>query len=190
MKSCKRKRVHAAATSVPLESTSSGHQNLYDEHEAMQQVARDLFNLTITHFDMDNDFDGDNEDVSDNNMISVQNSTGVTHDTSTSREMEFGDTEMDGADNDDEDDDEDGPVIVAMQDVQESYERNAALFRPTLTLHNDSDGRDRVRYPFLFAAVSNDEDIVMACARILDEQRDVTLVREAAAYLEDVEANK
>jgi A1 cistron-splicing factor AAR2 len=45
-----------------------------------------------------------------------------------------------------------------------------------------------VQYPFLFAAISNDEDIVMACARILDEQRDVTLVREAAAYLEDVEA--
>jgi len=47
-----------------------------------------------------------------------------------------------------------------------------------------------VTYPFLFAAISGDEDIVMTCARILDEQTDVTLVRQAAAYLEEVEANK
>jgi A1 cistron-splicing factor AAR2 len=179
-----RKRVHAATA-------------LYDQHEAMQQVAHDLFNLTITLFDTDNDFDGD-KNASINNMISsVQDNTGAACSTrlDNSREMESGDTKMDGADNDEDDDsDEDGPVIVEMQDVQASYERIAALSRSTLTLHNDSDHdhdsdrRHRVQYPFLFAAISNDEDIVMACARILDEQRDVTLVREAAAYLEDVEA--
>jgi A1 cistron-splicing factor AAR2 len=54
----------------------------------------------------------------------------------------------------------------------------------------DDSNQFRGQYPFLFAAVSNDEDIIMACARILDEQRDVTLVREAAAYLEDVEAKR
>jgi hypothetical protein len=31
------------------------------------------------------------------------------------------------------------------------------------------------------------EDIVMTCARVLEERNDVTLVREAAHYLEHVE---
>ena len=35
-----------------------------------------------------------------------------------------------------------------------------------------------------------DEDEVMACARILDEAKDVSLVREAAAYLKEVEAHR
>ena len=30
----------------------------------------------------------------------------------------------------------------------------------------------------------------MTCARVLDERRDVFLVREAAAYLEEVEAKR
>mmetsp|Transcript_26536 Transcript_26536/g.31305 ORF Transcript_26536/g.31305 Transcript_26536/m.31305 type:complete len:94 (+) Transcript_26536:75-356(+) len=49
------------------------------------------------------------------------------------------------------------------------------------------------KYPLLFAAmtiVEELEDVLMACARILDERLDVSLVREAAAYLEEVEAQR
>ena len=42
----------------------------------------------------------------------------------------------------------------------------------------------------LYAAMTEGEDEVMACARILDLRQDVSLVREAAAYLEQVEAHK
>ena len=48
----------------------------------------------------------------------------------------------------------------------------------------------RTRYPLLFAAMQPHEDILMVCARALDTQTDVSLVREAAKYLEEVEARK
>jgi len=32
------------------------------------------------------------------------------------------------------------------------------------------------------------EDILMTCARILDEEKDILLVREAASFLQEVEA--
>jgi hypothetical protein len=38
--------------------------------------------------------------------------------------------------------------------------------------------------------MSQQEDVVMCAARILDEKKDVSLVREAAAYLEEVEAHR
>ena len=50
--------------------------------------------------------------------------------------------------------------------------------------------KHRIDYPLLFAAMSPQEDVVMCAARVLDEQRDVSLVREAAAYLEEVEAHR
>ena len=56
----------------------------------------------------------------------------------------------------------------------------------TATVPNDI----RVRYPILSAAIMPTEDIVMTCARALDEQNDVSLVREAAAYLEEIEQYK
>ena len=90
-------------------------------------------------------------------------------------------------------DDEDGPVIVPMEEIQESINRsdNIQLHHTgTSSSHNSKLHRYRERYPFLFAAISMDEDILMTCARILDDQRDVTLVREAAAYLEEVEAKR
>jgi A1 cistron-splicing factor AAR2 len=45
-------------------------------------------------------------------------------------------------------------------------------------------------YPLLLAAVMPHEDILMTCARALDEATDVSLVREAAAYLEQVELQR
>ena len=50
--------------------------------------------------------------------------------------------------------------------------------------------KHRTSYPLLFAAMAPQEDVVMCAARCLDEQRDVSLVREAAAYLEEVEAHR
>ena len=42
----------------------------------------------------------------------------------------------------------------------------------------------------MYAAMTPGEDEVMACARILDEAKDVSLDREAAEYLEEVEAKR
>ena len=87
-----------------------------------------------------------------------------------------------------EDNDEDGPVIVSMEEIEASMDRSSNL----KTVFGINNGKQESfyssKYPFLFASMMEDEDILMTCARILDEQRDVTAVREAASYLEDVEA--
>lgn len=87
----------------------------------------------------------------------------------------------------DDEEEDDGPVIVTMEEIEESMERNASSKR---TFQSDEYRERRDEYPFLFAAISENEDVVMACARILDEQNDATLVREAASYLERVEAHR
>ena len=93
--------------------------------------------------------------------------------------------------NDDDDDEEDGPVIVPYDEFESSLSRSAALLN-TCPKQVDSAGgaKHRIDYPLLFAAMSPQEDVVMCAARVLDEQRDVSLVREAAAYLEEVEAHR
>ena len=48
----------------------------------------------------------------------------------------------------------------------------------------------KTAYPLLVASIMPQEDILMTCARALDDARDVSLVREAAAYLEEVEQQK
>jgi len=48
----------------------------------------------------------------------------------------------------------------------------------------------RLSYPLLYAARAPQEDLVMCCARILDDRNDVSLVREAASYLENFEAHR
>jgi AAR2 protein len=96
----------------------------------------------------------------------------------------------------DDDDDSDGPVVIAVEEVEESISRSRMLFTESFPF--DSTGvvghnRDwlRERYPLLLAAMessSSKEDVVMTCARVLYDASDVSLVREAAAYLEEVEA--
>jgi hypothetical protein len=78
---------------------------------------------------------------------------------------------------DNDDDDDDPPVIV----------ENVPDHLPPLVA-SVTDPLIRQRYPILAAAVLETEDILMTCARALDEAKDVSLVREAAAYLEQVEA--
>ena len=88
-------------------------------------------------------------------------------------------------DDENDDDDEDSPVIVPLEEIEE------ALSRPTPTRQPTSDETEYAQiYPFLFASICPGEDILMACARILDEKTDVTLVREAAHYLDHVESKK
>ena len=89
------------------------------------------------------------------------------------------------------DDDEDGPVIVPYDEFESSLSRSAALSNSAqkhTQMEDVKDAKYRHEYPLLFAAMSPHEDVLMCAARVLDEQRDVSLVREAAAYLEKVEA--
>jgi len=106
-------------------------------------------------------------------------------------------------DDDDDNDDEDGPVIIPFDEIQASMDRSSLSPPPpspmdtTTTSQRDTVQSERKahgdKYPLLFAAmtiVEEHEDVLMACARILDERLDVSLVREAAAYLEEVEAQR
>ena len=101
------------------------------------------------------------------------------------------DDAMQDADNDIEhdNDNEDGPVMVSQDEIQ------AAMARSTYATPSNNNSNNTIdiprdiqeKYPLLMAAMQPHEDVVMTCARALDEQVDVSLVREAAAYLEQVE---
>lgn len=105
-------------------------------------------------------------------------------------------------DDDAEDNDDDGPVVISSDEIEASLARSSSLFpdstktvgKPTSSLIGGlrSNGRKLAEplqkdYPLLTAAIMPHEDVLMTCARALDEKRDVSLVREAAAYLEKVE---
>ncbi len=145
----------------------------------------------------------------DNNDHMVQSGVVImeTNERSNLRDVQMN---VDNYDNyGDDDDDEDGPVIVPYEEVQACIDRSSNQAQnATLSKENGSDKmttstdmnmntktndakHTKEKYPFLYAATvatQSKEDILMTCARILDEQRDVTLVREAAAYLEEIEA--
>ena len=78
------------------------------------------------------------------------------------------------------DDDDDGPVIVPYDQVESSLSRSAAAILTT-RVETTEEAKHRQSYPLLYAAMSQAEDVVMCAARILDEKKDVSLVREAAA---------
>ncbi len=83
----------------------------------------------------------------------------------------------------DDDEDEDGPVVVSSEEIEASMARSSStavvIGTPSQQLLKD--------YPLLAAAIMPSEDVLMTCARALDEKTDVSLVREAAAYLQEVE---
>lgn len=84
--------------------------------------------------------------------------------------------------------DEDEPIVVSLKEFEEAMSRQQSL---NTRSHGCSHGNEYAHmYPFLFASICPGEDVLMACARILDEQNDVTLVREAAHYLDHVESKK
>lgn len=84
---------------------------------------------------------------------------------------------------DDEEDDSDAPVVVGAEEIQASMARSSAESYSTDRLSMDA----RTRFPLLVAAMQPHEDILMTCARALDAKLDVSVVREAAAYLQEVE---
>ncbi len=97
-----------------------------------------------------------------------------------------------GMDNDGYDDysDDDTPVVVDMHDIEASFARSSEA---KVRHGNDRYGLPvlvKEAYPLLVAAIQPHEDILMTCARALDEKKDVSLVREAAAYLEEMEEHK
>ena len=97
--------------------------------------------------------------------------------------------EMVDDDDDENDDEEDGPVMIPYDKIEASLARYSSDATKRLEVGAEQQQK-KAEYPLLFAAISPVEDEVMACARILDEAKDVSLVREAAAYLEEVEAHR
>ena len=89
---------------------------------------------------------------------------------------------------DEEEEDEDGPVVVAMEEIEAAQKRQVTT--PPRGVIQQYSVELRSRFPILFAAQQPHEDIVMTCARALEAATDVSLVREAAEYLEQVEARK
>lgn len=96
----------------------------------------------------------------------------------------------DGDDDDRDDDDSDGPAVVAWEEVEASLQRQQQEETRNSTTNRvvTYTAELTARFPILFAARQPHEDIVMTCARALDAKTDVSLVREAADYLEQVEA--
>ena len=104
---------------------------------------------------------------------------------------------------DNDDDDDDLPVIVSSEEIELSLLRSQEhvnelkryYHSPQSTATMEHHDRERLRqhYPLLLAAMdssSGKEDILMTCARVLYDAVDVSVVREAAAYLEDIERKK
>ena len=90
-----------------------------------------------------------------------------------------------GHDSEDED-----PVVVSSEEIDASITRQQSLILPKILIGQNHPDAHKCRYPMLFASMQSHEDIMMTCARVLDEKVDVSVVREAAAYLEEVEATK
>jgi len=92
--------------------------------------------------------------------------------------------------------DDDGPIVVSSEEVELSLARSEAAaaasrrFRRVTVPEESYPLALRKEYPILFAAMMPSEDVLMTCARALDDATDVSLVREAGAYLEHVEARK
>lgn len=80
-----------------------------------------------------------------------------------------------------EDEDDDGPIVVAEEEFSAAMARSS----PLEALATPKDIQEI--YPLLVAAIQTHEDILMTCARALDEASDVSLVREAASYLQTIE---
>ena len=90
-----------------------------------------------------------------------------------------------GHDSEDED-----PVVVSSEEIDASITRQQSLILPKILIGQNHPDAHKCQYPLLFASMQCHEDIMMTCARVLDEKVDVSVVREAAAYLEEVEATK
>ena len=186
--------------------------NLKLASQQLRLLARDRFGLDLSSSSLSTAKDGADEDEE---VDALWTSTGVdfgedSEDISGMIETyncQDGDgNNYDDDDDDDDDEEEDGPVVIPYDEIEESIARSSTIqptFHTRMRCNNDRaddyNNTEKARtfrsnhckeYPLLYAAMlSTGEDEVMACARILDEKNDVSLVREAAAYLERVEAH-
>lgn len=159
--------------------------------QRLRMLARDKFGLDLSSSSSTTK-DGMDEDDDSTELDALWSTTGVDlgDDLGIIGKNEFmsnQDAEYCDHVNDDDDvneDDEDGPVIIPYDEIEASLTRSVGMNKTQSFASNH-----RKEYPLLYAAmISTGEDEVMLCARILDEKNDVSLVREAAAYLERVEA--
>jgi hypothetical protein len=102
--------------------------------------------------------------------------------THTDEDEQSSDIESDQCD-EDLDEESDPPVILTSDEIEAAMDRTK-----NTTPQKASDGGIRALYPLLFAATLEHEDVLMACARLLDESIDASLLREVTNYLENVEA--
>jgi AAR2 protein len=116
------------------------------------------------------------------------------------RIMESDDDAMYGGAVVDDNEDDDVPVILSTEEIEESYTRSQEYLNELDRYYHATDlmkQNDRKllsrHYPLLLAAMdssSGKEDVLMTCARVIHDTVDASLVREAAAYLVDVESKK
>ena len=175
--------------------------------EGLRTASRELRRLVRDRFGLDLSYPtGDDVNVNDDDDMETDALWSITGDDygdddpdgTGMRECNTRESPGDGDDiegDDDDDDDEDGPVMIPYDQIEASIARSALQSSQSSKLHGGGLGGQRhsqhcEEYPLLYAAMSPGEDEVMACARILDEAGDVSLVREAAAYLEEVEVHR
>jgi len=150
-------------------------ESLKSTSQKLRLMVRERFGLDLLSSENDNN---DDEEMETDALWST---TGEDYGEENKPERTSDQYEMDEG----EEDDEDGPVIVDYDQIQASLARTSQT--PKRQAVNQMHCKE---YPLLYAAMAPQEDEVMACARILDEAKDVSLVREAAAYLEEVEAHR
>jgi AAR2 protein len=83
------------------------------------------------------------------------------------------------------DDSDEDPIVVSTEEYESMITSTSQSNYRKLEYPNEL----RLKYPILFAAMQPHEDILMVCARALDSKSDVSLVREAADFLEQVVAS-
>jgi len=150
----------------------AGIESLKSTSQKLRLMVRERFGLDLLLSENDNNDDDEME------TDALWSATGEDYEDENNLERTSDQHEMD-----EEEEDDDGPVIVDYQQIEASWARTTQTPKRQAV-----DQMHCKEYPLLYAAMSPQEDEVMACARILDEAKDVSLVREAAAYLEEVEA--
>eukprot|EP00537_Pseudo-nitzschia_pungens_P005421 CAMPEP_0172360512 /NCGR_PEP_ID=MMETSP1060-20121228/4520_1 /TAXON_ID=37318 /ORGANISM="Pseudo-nitzschia pungens, Strain cf. cingulata" /LENGTH=631 /DNA_ID=CAMNT_0013082521 /DNA_START=103 /DNA_END=1998 /DNA_ORIENTATION=+ len=154
--------------------------------------------ITRLRSDSDSDSDSDSGDAGDDDGQKGTDSMEVEE---PNHQPFVGGPPYDFYCDDDDDDDDDGPVVVSSEEIEASMARSSSGFHggrygvasllPTDAMATAATATAMTQlrrdYPMLAAAIVPGEDVLMTCARALDQRIDVSLVREAAAYLEEVE---
>ena len=189
------------AVAVPSSKRKRGDdgaiEGLRTASRELRRLVRDRFGLDLSSPTRDDVHVNDDDDMETDALWSTTGEDYGDDDPDGTGTRKCNNRELPGDCDDiggDDDDEEDGPVIIPYDQIEASIARSALQSSQSSKLRGGGRGgqrwsQHREEYPLLYAAMSPGEDEVMACARILDEAGDVSLVREAAAYLEEVEAH-